>query len=442
MNAFASNNTVDRREFITRAGVAAIAGVAASCAQQRAAVPEQAAGDEWDNVRAQFNLARDQIDLSALFIASHPKPVRDAIERYRTTLDEHPTSYLREKSNAHENDVLQAAGEYLGARPAEIALTDSTTMGLGLVYNGLRLFPGQQILTTIHDYYATHESIRFAAERSGAQTRETQLYKDEQTVSIDEIVTNLRNAIAAETRVLALTWVHSSTGLKLPLKEIAAVVNEANAPRDEQQKILLCVDGVHGFGVEDVNMTSLGCDFFMAGCHKWLFGPRGTGIIWGNERAWSSVSPIIPTFIDDASRDAWLRDDEPPARTTAKSMTPGGFKTFEHQWAMADAFRFHLGLGKAKIAARTHELNRQLKEGLAGMSHVKLYTPRNEELSAGIVCFDVNGMSPRQVVGKLRDRNIIATTTPYAQSHARLSPSIRNSPQEIDAALSAIRELA
>ena len=109
---------------------------------------------------------------------------------------------------------------------------------------------------------------------------------------------------------------------------------------------------------------------------------------------------------------------------------------------MTEAFKFHLDIGKAKIAARTHELNRQLKEGLAGMSHVKLYTPRDEHLSAGIVCFDVNGLSPRDVVAGLRQRNIIATTTPYAQSHARVSPSIRNSPQEIEATLTAVRELA
>ena len=60
------------------------------------------------------------------------------------------------------------------------------------------------------------------------------------------------------------------------------------------------------------------------------------------------------------------------------------------------------------------------------MSHVTLYTPRAVQLSAGIVCFDVSGMSPRAVVERLRERNIVATTTPYAPSYARVSPSIRN----------------
>jgi selenocysteine lyase/cysteine desulfurase len=315
-------------------------------------------------------------------------------------------------------------------------------MGLGLVYNGLTLLPGQQILTTLHDYYATHESLRLAAERSGAEIREIQLYQQEDTVTKDEIVNNIKNAVVPETRVVALTWVHSSTGLKLPLKEIADGLKEINAERDEQQKILMCVDGVHGFGVEDIDVKETGCDFFMAGCHKWLFGPRGTGIIWGNERAWLAVNPIIPTFMDDEVRNAWMRNDDSPQRTTARRMTPGGFKAFEHQWALAEAFRFHLDIGKDKIASRTHELNRQFKEGLANMSHVKVYTPRDANLSSGIVCFDIDGMSPREVVGRLRQRNIIATVTPYAQSHARVSPSIRNSPQELEIALREIRMLA
>lgn len=432
---------MDRRKFLVNAGLLTAAGaVAGACRGERS--DSVGSADEWKQVRGLFNLSREQIDLSSLFIASHPKPVREAIDRYRQTLDESPTSYLREQLNSHENEVLEAAADYLGARPAEIALTDSTTMGLGLVYNGLKLLPGQQIITTLHEYYATHESLRLAAERSGAQIREIQLYQDQQTVTVEEIVTNIRNAITAETRVLALTWVHSSTGFKLPLKQISDALREVNAERDESQKVLICVDGVHGFGVEDVEMKDLGCDFFMAGCHKWIFGPRGTGIVWAREGAWSAVSPIIPTFMDDEVRNAWMQDREPTERTNGKRMTPGGFKAFEHQWALAEAFKFHLQIGKDKIAQRTHELNRQLKEGFARMSHVKLHTPMSEELSAGIVCFDIEGMRARDVVSRLWERKIVATTTPYAVSHARLTPSIRNSPQEIDVALREIQALA
>lgn len=109
---------------------------------------------------------------------------------------------------------------------------------------------------------------------------------------------------------------------------------------------------------------------------------------------------------------------------------------------MADAFAFHKEIGKKRIAERTHALARQLKEDLGRMSHVRLITPRDDALSAGIVCFNVEGRSPSDVVAHLAERDIVATITPYAVSHARLTPCIYNSPTEVDAVLREIRALA
>src|SRR5262249_51520403 len=161
--------------------------------------------------------------------------------------------------------------------------------------------------------------------------------------------------------------------------------------------VLLCIDGVHGLGVEDVRLEELGCDFFIAGCHKWLFGPRGTGLIWGHPRAWPVAHVMIPSFSRQSYR-SWLQGIPPPAARGGAMMTPGGFHSFEHRWALGEAFQFHQAIGKARIAARIHALNRQLKEGLAEMDHITLHTPVAENLSAGIVCFEVAGLSPEQVV--------------------------------------------
>jgi isopenicillin-N epimerase len=82
-----------------------------------------------------------------------------------------------------------------------------------------------------------------------------------------------------------------------------------------------------------------------------------------------------------------------------------------------------------------------MKEGLARMPKIQLYTPRDENLSAGIVCFDVKGMKPEQVVKHLLDQRIVASTTPYRVSYARLACSVVNTPQEVDTVLRAIRQL-
>lgn len=130
-------------------------------------------------------------------------------------------------------------------------------MGLGLVYSGLNVSDGQELLTTKEDYYATYESLRHAAVRSGATMREIEIFEDIQTVTVGEIVNSIIKEIRPATRLLALTWVHSSTGLKLPIRRIADQLAEINSHREEAQQVLLGVDGVHGFGVEDVQMNDL-----------------------------------------------------------------------------------------------------------------------------------------------------------------------------------------
>ena len=97
---------------------------------------------------------------------------------------------------------------------------------------------------------------------------------------------------------------------------------------------------------------------------------------------------------------------------------------------------------KANVQARIHALNTQTKEGLAAMPHVTLHTPADSALSSGLVCFDVAGMKPQQVVERLHAKGIIMSATPYRQSHARFAPSLLNDEAEIDRALAQIRALA
>jgi isopenicillin-N epimerase len=442
---------MDRRQFLagSAAALAAVAGSACGGGDESnsetvySPLPANLAADDegWEEVRRQFLIPDDVIEMSALLISSHPRSVRDAIEAHRRELDRRPTEYLNEVRSENDESVLSTAANYLGADRSQIALTDSTTGGLGLVYNGINIELGQEFLTTTQNYYSTDEAIRLRAERTGASVRRVPLYENAAEASAEELAANVVGAIGSATRVVALTWVHSSTGLKLPISAIAQGISEINAEREEGQEILLAVDGVHGFGVENVKMQDLGCDYFIAGCHKWLFGPRGTGIVWASERGWQNITPTIPTFMDGSVREAWVLEEDPSGRTTGRRFSPGGFKAFEHQWAMTEAFEMHLELGKSSVQARTYELAGRLKRGLAEMDHITLHTPVEAALSSGIVCFEVEGMSASRVVDRLAEKRIVATVTPYATLYARLTPSIRNTPREIDAVLDAVSEL-
>jgi selenocysteine lyase/cysteine desulfurase len=388
----------------------------------------------WSSVRAQFELDPHLTNFATFLLASHPRQVRAAISRHARALDRDAKRYLdrQEEMNAADQRVRNAAARYLAASPDDIALTDSTTMGLGLLYGGLRLDEEDEVVTTAHDFYSTHEALRLRALRTGAHVRRIRLYQNARTASVDEIVSAVRRAVTPKTRVLAVTWVHSSTGVKLPVRAIADALRST--------RVLLCVDGVHGFGVEAATPQQLGCDFLVSGCHKWLFGPRGTGVIWGRTDAWNAVTPTIPTFDGRAFR-PWI-EGRAPDLPRAAAMTPGGFHTFEHRWALAEAFAFRQRIGRARAATRTHTLAQRVKNGLAELRKVRLVTPQSPALSAGLVCFEVEGRDPFDVVERLYSRaRVVASVTPYATRYIRLGPSILNTPAEVDRVVRAVTSL-
>jgi selenocysteine lyase/cysteine desulfurase len=287
-----------------------------------------------------------------------------------------------------------------------------------------------------------HESIRLAVEKSGATWRRVPLYKDPFHASADEMVSNLKRAIGPYTRVVGLTWVHSSSGVRIPARALAQVVTEANAGRGKHEQILVVLDAVHGFGNQEEPLAHLGVDFAAAGTHKWIFAPRGTGILWVPEKNWGKIRPTIPTFYDIEPFAAWADERPPAAPTSIGPVSPGGFKAYEHQWAMTEAFEFHQRIGRKRVAERIAALNTQCKEGLKRIPKVKLLTPMDPALSAGLIAFEVEGQSASETVHKLHAKKVVASSSPYKISKARLAPSLVNDEREVEAALRAVREIA
>lgn len=432
--------TVTRREFLL-AGVATASastislGLLASCTAETAPLPDLSG---WGDVRSQFLLDPDIAHFASFYIVSHPLPVQAAIDGYRRAIDRNPFLVVSEgKPDGVRPHVRRTIANYLGGREEDVGLTCNTTTGLAIVYHGLPLKSGDEVLCTTHDHYAHHESIRLAVERAGATMRKIALFDDAATASSDSIIAALLKGIGPRTRVVGLTWVHSSSGIRLPIREIATALRARGGP-----PLLLVVDGVHGLGATDETVATMGCDYFCAGTHKWMFAPRGTGLVWANADNWARLRPTIPSFSDGAQWNAWKEGRSPDTPNNAMRMSPGGFVAYEHQWATAVAFRMHEKIGRANVAARIRALNDQCKEGLAGNPKVKLHTPMSGDLSAGLIAFEVDGVEPKRVVERLLAKRIIASTSPYRVSYARLAPSLVNTPEEVDAAVRAVREIS
>src|SRR5262245_25474897 len=147
---------LSRRQFLTRTGatVAAAALLPSNVlpAEHEEQKTQSPVWDDWSSIRDQFDLSREYLHFATFFLASHPRPVREAIENYRRQLDLNPLLFVEDAMFSSTGDSLplkvqKAAAAYVGGKPQEIAITNSTTMGLALIYEGLPLKEGQEVLT-------------------------------------------------------------------------------------------------------------------------------------------------------------------------------------------------------------------------------------------------------------------------------------------------------
>ena len=401
---------MDRRDFLVGAGLLAVAPTASSAAR----------GVDWAAVRREFRLDPALVNLGLFYLASNPREVRDAVDDFRRRLDANSHDLMLRQAQ----EVAAALGEYVGGSADDIAFVPNTTMGLSIVYGGLKLRADQEVLLSDQDHAWHQQAARLAAGRVGAKVRVGTLYESSAKVTEDEVATRLRNSITPRTRAVGVTWVQSSTGVKMPVRACAQVVTEANKGRAAEDRCLLVVDGVHGLAAVDDDAARLGADVFVAGTHKWLFGPRGTGMVWVNPEVRDQITPLLPSLSD---------------RSETALLGPGGFHAFEHQYAVQAAVRFHQRLGRERVAARIAELAGRFSAGLAEIPGVVVHTPRDPAVSAGLVCFDVPGHTGTELVEHLARKQIQITTAAYRIPYARIGTSILNTPEELDRTLREIR---
>ena len=404
---------MDRRDFLVGAGLLAVAPTASSAAQ----------GVDWDAVRREFRLDPALTNLGLFYLASNPREVRDAVDEFRRRLDANSHDLMPEEAQ----EVAAALGQYVGGAADDIAFVPNTTTGLSIVYGGLKLRAGQELLLSDQDHAWHQKAARLAAGRVDAKVRTGTLFENPAKATEDEIATRLRNSITPQTRAVGITWVQSSTGLKMPVRACASVVAEANRGRAREDRCLLVVDGVHGLAAVDDDAARMGADVFVAGTHKWLFGPRGTGMVWVNPEVSDQIVPLLPSLSD---------------RSPTASLGPGGFHAFEHHYAVRAAVRFHQRLGRDRVASRITELSGRFKDGLAEVPGVVVHTPRDPAVSAGMVCFDVPGHTGAELVERLARKQVQITTASYRIPYARVGTSILNTPEEVDRTVREISALA
>jgi len=291
------------------------------------------------------------------------------------------------------------------------------------VANGLGLTPGDQVVTCNLEHSSVIVPSYYLREYRGV---DLQIVELNSTDTAGEILEKFARVIGPRTRLLVLSHISYSSGLRLPLADLCHMGHHYGA--------LTLADGAQTVGQIPLDMGALECDFYAIPGHKWLLGPDGVGALFIRHDLIDEVKPVkvaggAAESYDFAGHFMPRRDS---VRKFELTTTSGPL------WAgLVAAIQFLQSIGQEEIWQRIRHLASLLMDKLAAIPKVRVISPRGE-LGCGLVCFAIDGFDPAEVTSQLWQRGQIVARTVRDTGCTRLSVHFFNTEEELEAVASVI----
>jgi len=215
-----------------------------------------------------------------------PKAVFEAYQKWQLRLERQPVQFLGTEFPEHMRAARSALGEYLGAEADDLVFVPNATFGVNVIARSLNLQPGDEVLTSDHEYGACDRTWTFVCRKSGATYHHQPVGYP--AGSAEEIAEQIWQGVTGRTRLIFLSHITSPTALTLPVAEICA--------RARQAGILTLIDGAHAPGQIPLDLQAVGADFYTGNCHKWMLAPKGAAFLYARREVQEMVEPLVVSW--------------------------------------------------------------------------------------------------------------------------------------------------
>jgi selenocysteine lyase/cysteine desulfurase len=426
--------TTTRRAFLGAVPAAALAPTLSVRAAPRAidlamlaahpGPPEDVARDEdfWEEIARGFTVDRTIVNLNNGGVSPSPAIVQEAMKRHLDFSNATPPPIaLWEILEPRKEAVRAALARHWGADREEIAITRNASESLQICQLGIDLEPGDEVLTTDQDYPRMRTAFRQRERREGIVLRELEL--PVMCTDDEEVVRLFRASVTPRTRLILMCHMVNLTGQILPVAKVAAMARSVNGG------VPLIVDGAHALAHVPFRLPELGCDYYGASLHKWLFAPHGTGLLYVRRDRIAGLWPLMAA--------------EEKETADVRKLEEIGTHPAANALAIAEALAFHQAIGDERKAARLRFLrDRWARRLLALGDRVRLHTNLDARFSCGIATVQIDGIDSTALGAWLRRaKGILVTPIVHARFEGlRVSPSVYTTPIEIDLFAEAMEE--
>jgi len=408
-------------------GEAARAGIQEQVRRVRYLSDAEIARDEdfWFPVQQAFNIDRSLINLNNGGVHPAPRIVMDAVKRYMDWSNGAPVYNSWSVMRPRKELIRKKIAETFGCSPEEIALVRNVTEALQNVLLGLELNPGDEMLTTTHDYPSMKNALYQREQREGVAVKTFSFNYPPK--SMDYLLDRFKENITNKTRLILLCHVTNLTGQIFPVRDICRLARERG--------IEVVIDGAHAFAHFTFERDDLECDFYGANLHKWMMAPIGTGFLYVRKEKIKKIWPLFPA--------------PDPQGDDIRKFEHVGTQPEALKLAVGDALTFHHGIGAKRKEERLRYLRNYWAQQLEKIPGIRILTPYDPAMSCGIGTFTLEHKDIGQLNAHLFDNYKIIVTpvgiphpteTGTTISAVRVTPSIYTLLRELDMFVHAVRE--
>jgi len=374
--------------------------------------PEQAAMDEdyWSVIQNAFTVTRGIINLNNGGVSPSPRIVTEALVRY-IWQQEDATAYTMWQLLEPQSETIRTGlAEMFGCSPEEIAITRNASESLEILLNGLDFKPGDEILTTTQDYPRMLTTLRQRERREGLVLKMVKIPIPPK--NLNEITAAFEKGITSRTKLILVSHQVNITGQITPVKQICEMARAKG--------IETIVDGAHSYAQFDFQQKDLDCDYFGTSLHKWLYAPKGTGLLYVKR---DKIEKLWPLMAAETKQAGDIRKFEEIGTHSAAPRV-----------AIGEALLFHNGIGGKRKEARLRYLSRYWMNRLKDLPRISFNTSFEAEQFCAIANVNVEGVDPYAIGSYLFSKHHVFTTPIMHEEFKgiRITPNVYTTLGELD----------
>lgn len=375
--------------------------------------PFDVAQDEsfWFHVQQAFNIDRSIINLNNGGVHPAPKIVMDAVHRYLDFSNGAPPYNMWRLLGPRKELIRKQLADTFGCSPEEIAITRNVTESMQIALLGLALKPGDEVLTTAHDYPSMKNALYQREKREGVVVKTFNFpYPPENLRVLADL---FERNITPKTKLILVCHITNLTGQIFPIRDICQMARKRG--------IEVVIDGAHSFGHFVYTQKDLDCDIYGANLHKWMMAPIGTGFLYVKKEKIGKIWPLFPA-------------PDPLGDDIRKFENIGTHPEYL-EIAIGEALAFHHGIGPKRKEERLRYLRDYWAKKLEKLPGVQILTSYDPQQSCGLGTFTVDNMDMDKLQLILFEKHKIYTITlnvPEEVRGIRVTPSIYTTLPELD----------